>query len=114
MNKSLISTQAYRIFLVELEQHVSRIETSLLTGVAPTQDALRLASASFHTIKGGAGFFGYDKLAKLAGDLESGLLKPISWDKDGKRVLKAVHEFSAEARQICSQGNLELGMNKSD
>ena len=67
---TLLNSNAYRIFLTEIDKHLSRT-SDLLTGpIDLASDAPRRAAASFHTVKGGAGFFGLTEVAQIAARLE--------------------------------------------
>ena len=65
-----IDSKAYRLFRSECMQHVQEIERILEseTGLSKVQcDSGRIRC---HTMKGGAGFFGLEELAKCAAMLE--------------------------------------------
>jgi len=67
-----ISPQAYRTFLEECSKHITRFDELLLhASPQPENGELQVASRHFHTIKGGAGFFGLSDVANFAGALES-------------------------------------------
>jgi len=64
------SSKAYQILVAELGQHLETVGR-VLTGIDPwTEDDCRRLSATFHTIKGGVGFFGLEELRQLAAKLE--------------------------------------------
>jgi chemotaxis protein histidine kinase CheA len=69
----LIRGNAYRIFVVELEKHLT-IARGILSSDTPTPTEFVQVGASFHTIRGGAGFFGLNALAEVAGSLENLLI----------------------------------------
>lgn len=69
-----IKRNAYRIFVVELEKHLQLARGILAENYSPSPTEFIQVGASFHTIKGGAGFFGLSDIAKTAGSLEEMLL----------------------------------------
>jgi chemotaxis protein histidine kinase CheA len=69
--------KAYGIFVTELARHLSRAHEMFGPGaVAPSRDEIAAAAVSFHTIRGGAGFFGLSEIASIAGNLEKLLQRP--------------------------------------
>jgi chemotaxis protein histidine kinase CheA len=72
--KKLLAGAAYRIFHEELFKHLAATELfmqALGTGCEQSSDQLREASGRYHTIRGGAGFFQFTRIAALAGELET-------------------------------------------
>ena len=72
----IILGKAYDVFIKELGKHMSQFDTLFHGDGPPTRDDIVKASASFHTIKGGAGFFGLAQIAKAAAALENLLNDP--------------------------------------
>lgn len=65
---------AYRLFIDELERHLCIAEIQLNPKASEvSSDQARKLSASFHTIRGSAGFFGLASIAKTAQALEEHL-----------------------------------------
>jgi HPt (histidine-containing phosphotransfer) domain-containing protein len=93
----LITSTAYRIFVEELAKHLAKADQVLVSDGAPAND-LRDASNCFHTIKGGAGFFGLSEIAKVAGELEKLLLTADFQAKGGfdrsRNLVAQLHELS--------------------
>lgn len=75
VNKLLLGG-AYRIFFEEIAKHIeaSREYLGSAKGITSEERASELG-ARFHTIKGGAGFFGLHDIASFAGQIEDLLLK---------------------------------------
>ena len=95
----LITSTAYRIFVEELAKHLTKADQVLGNEQAQAED-LRDASNSFHTIRGGAGFFGLSDIAKIAGELEKFLLASDFRAKGGfeqsRKLVSRLHELSKE------------------
>lgn len=67
----LFSSNAYSIFYTEIEKHLKRGQEIFLGQSVPSPEELREASTRFHTIKGGAGFFGLNAISTVSGELEN-------------------------------------------
>ncbi|MBX7143623.1 MAG: Hpt domain-containing protein [Oligoflexia bacterium] len=65
---------AYKIFAVELARHLDGARQTFFSNRAFTADDYIRVGAAFHTIKGGAGFFGLSDLAQVAAKLETMLM----------------------------------------
>jgi chemotaxis protein histidine kinase CheA len=70
LEKKVLTGAAYRIFMDELGKHLEATK-ALFASAEWSPEQLREASGRFHTIRGGAGFFRFTKLASLAGELET-------------------------------------------
>lgn len=70
----LIGGKAYKLFQSELGKHLDSARSLVKGNRLPSIDECYQAGASFHTIRGGAGFFGLTELAQVAGNLESMLM----------------------------------------
>ena len=88
-----IKANAYRVFFAELEKYVADASGAVEPGKAPGKEDLRRVGTAFHTIRGGAGFFGLDELADAAGSIEELLLQ------DTKRACAELEKV----RQLVSQ-----------
>jgi len=65
---------AYRLFLEELDKHVLHALGHLgASALVVSADQARQLGASFHTIRGSAGFFGLDDIAHISQMLEEHL-----------------------------------------
>lgn len=89
-----IKANAYRVFFAELEKHMLEICSTVAPGKTPDGSALRRVGTTFHTIRGGAGFFGLDELATAAGHLENLLLE------DTKRACAELEKVRALVAEI--------------
>lgn len=68
---SQISKAAYRAFVTECSQQIDRFDEVLHKEHSPEKETLKGAKNAFHTMKGGAGFFGLRDVASYASALES-------------------------------------------
>jgi len=64
------SGKAYEIFFAEFGRHLGAARTILKNPANLSSDDRFRLSASFHTIKGGAGFFGLSDIARISSILE--------------------------------------------
>ena len=71
-------SEAYKIYRSELDTHMSRIAELLQRELVGSEEKKELKTR-FHTIKGGAGFFGFDQIFSVAGILET-MMKDVSTD----------------------------------
>lgn len=74
----LILSNAYRIFFAEFDKHLTRARTAFTGLEQCTDDERKVLSTAFHTIKGGAGFFALDDVARTAGTLEKLFAESVS------------------------------------
>ncbi len=71
IENKLISGKAFQVFRTELRKHLSSSELLILGSTEALDVAsLKRLSASFHTIRGGSGFFGLSEVAHLSEQLE--------------------------------------------
>ena len=71
-----LSSKVYELFKVELARHLAEAHSQLLeTDKVPTSECVTQLGRSFHTIKGGAGFLGFEEVAARAGQLDHLLRK---------------------------------------
>jgi chemotaxis protein histidine kinase CheA len=71
-----LQSKAYGIFVGEFERHMREMRTVFEKNEAFDQNMLRRAVGAFHTVKGGAGFFGLQQVADLAAETEKILRDP--------------------------------------
>lgn len=95
---SPLSSNAYRIFVAELPQQLKRAEEVLEANIGVNPQQAKSLAAAFHTIKGGAGFFGLEQVYRLAGDLEKLLLNFTPQELAGAKALFA--SFKHHAAEI--------------
>lgn len=72
--EKVLNMRAYHVFVEELSKHLKFIRENIIKEPLP-DEASRILAARFHTIKGGAGFFGLNQLMQLASELETELLR---------------------------------------
>ena len=60
---------AYRLFIEEVDKHIAFAREHALSGTVTPEIAKQLG-ASFHTIRGSAGFFSLEEIAALSKELE--------------------------------------------
>ncbi|MCB0338598.1 MAG: Hpt domain-containing protein, partial [Bdellovibrionales bacterium] len=66
------------------------------------------ASASFHTLKGGAGFFGLTRFAEVSGSLESLLIdKDFNWDSEVNHLKELFSELKIEAEKLPKSAHIQ-------
>lgn len=74
--KNPILVKAYRIYFDEIAKHLHEASSVLADATALSSESRYAVSARFHTIRGGAGFFGLSAIAEVAGKLEYLLARP--------------------------------------
>lgn len=102
---SLISGNAYRLFVDELSRHVENARKTFFMDQPPAQDDLIRARTDFHTIRGGAGFFGLDEIAKCAAEIEKACKEPL-----GQLAVQidAVRDMILEIERLVSEAPVPL------
>ena len=65
-----LTSEVYRIYRQELAQHFERLTRIAEEGLLSSDCVLEIRTR-FHTIKGGAGFFGFNELVEVAGQIEN-------------------------------------------
>ena len=96
----LLKGKAYGIFVAELAKHLARAHEVFDREQSPTSEQVYLAMTSFHTIKGGAGFFGLSEIARVAGHLESLLQKD---DLDLALELSGIRDSIASLEKLAKR-----------
>jgi chemotaxis protein histidine kinase CheA len=66
-----LSPRAYRLYVEQLEQGVAKATTILFAHEEIDSETARNFATLFHKMRGGAGFFGLDSVAEIAGKLET-------------------------------------------
>lgn len=94
-----IKANAYKLFFSEFRKHLSSAQSSLRAQKEPTQEELRKIGAAFHLVRGGAGFFGLDDLARVSEKLEELLLENLS---QSRNCLEQARKLLTEVEQIAS------------
>lgn len=85
--------KAYVVFCSELENHLAAAKKALSGPPPQGADPLPELGMVFHRVKGGAGFFGLDVIARQAAELEDLFLQP----------LELLHKHLSEARDLVRQ-----------
>lgn len=93
----LISSQAYRLFLAELADHLSQAGLFCADSQALNQANLADLSRRFHTVKGGAGFFGFKEIAVASAGLEALFQKPLTAVIESHAHIQAQLKFLQQA-----------------
>ena len=101
LEKKLLAGAAYRIFMDELTKHLDAT-AALFASTDWSPEQLQEASGRFHTIRGGAGFFRFTKLASLAGELETllGGNAPEALANDLELLLSLSNDLRLEAESL--------------
>ncbi len=97
---SLLSGKAFQVFRVEVSKHLQAFEDFLAQGASDDLGTRKRYSASFHTIRGGSGFFGLEAVSTLSGTLEDLLGKA---EFDGAKDWKVAKDTFAELKKECEQ-----------
>jgi len=91
-----ILTRAYSVYLNESVQHLQEIQT-LLSSQKPSKEELTRAAVRFHTIRGGAGFFGLTTILQLARALEElAKQKEFESSEDLNHLKRALAQLQSE------------------
>lgn len=90
-----LASRAYVLFRTELAEQLRQVEELMSRdGVIRAEDAVAIGR-TFHTIRGGAGFFGLIELARTAGELEKLFLDRLERDAaEVARLLKSLRSLS--------------------
>jgi len=94
---SPLGTKAYGLFFEELPKQIASGER-VLSAEAPASEDLKQMAGCFHTIKGGAGFFGLKTVYELASRLEELLVSETS--QNLVEAKKLFEEFQREAAKL--------------
>lgn len=102
--KTTLSTDspAYRLFVEELDRHLTDALRYLTSaGLTVSVDQARVLSASFHTIRGSAGFFGLTEIAGAAQRLEDHLMEVSNGGAlDARNAGEWIASFSELAKTL--------------
>jgi chemotaxis protein histidine kinase CheA len=101
-NQALISGNAYKIFVGELDRHLAQALAVLgQDQTAVPDEELKVIGRNFHTVRGAAGFFGFEALSTAAKEIETWALKsaaPLSEKLESIRAL--LLKIQALTRQL--------------
>ena len=87
-----IAGNAYKIFYSEFARHIEAALEQLHAGTPLLKDDLRGLSGRFHTIKGGAGFFGLTEIVTLSRTLEDAFKEEEALSAELRRELTSIVE----------------------
>lgn len=97
----LIHSNAYKIFVAELQRHLNTTRQLFEANTQLSSDELYQAGASFHTIRGGAGFFCLEEIARIAGELEKQLMKgPLDLSAERNGIKAKIETLESLAAKI--------------
>lgn len=102
----LKSTKAYQRFIAELKIHQENVSALHGAGVGSiSSEQVEEFQIVFHTIKGTAGFFGFEKLADISSILEEEFLNKESKDLVSKSETVMVHlrQFVDQCKQAIQE-----------
>jgi chemotaxis protein histidine kinase CheA len=96
------SSKVYELFKVELARHLAEAHSQLLEkNQVPSSECVTQLGRSFHTIKGGAGFLGFEEVASRAGQLDQLLRKSgQSIEENLEQVRSLLGELEAVAQSL--------------
>ena len=92
-----LASRAYGVFLEELSRHLGEVRIRLGRGDPIGSTEARELGERFHTIKGGAGFFGLHEIEQVAAGLEQIFLAPSAepWPSGWEEHLVKLEALSA-------------------
>jgi len=101
MKYDCIAPKAYRLYLMQMREKLKSAEEVFFTLEDPEQNILDDAKRSFHTLKGGAGFFGLKEIAEAAGKIEELLSNQnINTSTACKKVQPLIRELAILAQPL--------------
>lgn len=93
--------KAYQLFIEEFSKHLEKYNQFFRTGHKLTKQEISDAQIAFHTIKGGAGFFGLKLIASRAAAIEDLLSNPdFSFDTNKSTVLDMIEALRGASNEI--------------
>ncbi len=103
-----VSPQVYQLFLSELQRQLAHAHEELFEGSTPSPGEARELGRTFHTIRGGAGFLGFQNLADRAAVLDQLLRKSSEQiDQNLGRVREVLLELESLAAKLPDSGSQE-------
>lgn len=94
------SGKAYEIFVTEYLKHIDYIGAALKADSLDSEEQQKL-SRLFHTIKGGAGFFGFTTVHKTAGVLEKILKNPdLKYAEEKAEIASLFNELVTGGQEV--------------
>ena len=95
--QELLNGKAYGLFFQEYRTRLDSLETAISAGISSADQADW--KLKFHTLKGGAGFFGFERVYQIAATLESLCAQSSTF---GASEVAQVASFLEELREIQS------------
>jgi chemotaxis protein histidine kinase CheA len=103
IKSQLQNGKAYALFVSELDKHITEaiLKTNTQGQAVITDNECNALRSTFHTIKGGAGFFGLNDIANVASNLEN-LFEMAMKDLNGQvsAIEAQLKEISKLAKQV--------------
>lgn len=97
----LLTGRAYQLFFSEYGERISSASAELEQSISPL--AQQDLKARFHMLKGSSGFFGFDEIQRLAGELENIFAKqaPLAGADiaSAKEKLETLRDFQSQIPQ---------------
>ncbi len=95
-----LKVNAYRLFHAELHKHLETARADLSGTAEPSREQLKKLGGIFHLLRGGAGFFGLDSLAKISQRLEEILLHDASRSaarlQEARQLVEEIERVAAD------------------
>ena len=99
-DNDLLLGKAYGIFHAEFHKHIQNAE-GMVAKQSLEKDELKRLSAYFHTIRGGAGFFGLTTIAEVSKSLEYLFLEPtFQIERELQKVVEMLTKLKAEGERL--------------
>lgn len=97
MSGNTVSPKIYQVFKEDLERRMQHASDWLATDANKSpHDRLKQIGAEFHTIRGGAGFLGFEDIAGTAAQIEQILLKTEQQVTQKVEAVKSLFEALKE------------------
>lgn len=97
--------RAFTVFLEETREHINWTRAFLSNGGIASPSSVKEAERRFHTIKGGAGFFGLTDVEKLAASLEKFFSTVSASSNNGLEgaVIESLNQLEKRIVDLASQ-----------
>ena len=99
-DNELLLGKAYGIFHSEFHKHLQNAD-GMVSKKSLEKEELKRLSAYFHTIRGGAGFFGLTTIAEVSKSLEYLFLEPtFQIDRELQKVVDMLTKLKLEGEKL--------------
>lgn len=106
MKYSSIAPKAYQLYLVQMKAKLEHAEEVFFAGEELSSTVIADAKIDFHTLKGGAGFFGLQEIADAAGKIEDLLTSPALSPATAKEEVRPLlRTLNFLAQPLIDEGN---------